>query len=116
VGSLDQGRLLAKSTSDEVTDRDGASRGRAPRNRTCFSVDNRWLTEAARTLAPHVEWHEGVPGLGFELRARTLKVAPSDVIERVMRAPRDFDPDALRGWEPFTPWTQMHISMRTAGR
>ena len=53
---------------------------RAELNRTCFSIDNHWLTEAARALVPHVEWHEGVPGMCFELRAGTLKVPQSDAI------------------------------------
>jgi hypothetical protein len=74
-------------------------------NSSFFSVDNRWLTAAARTLAPHVDWHEGTPGLRFTLRASECSIDRSDAIHAGGAVSREFDPESVRVAEPFPPWS-----------
>jgi hypothetical protein len=74
-------------------------------NHSFFSVDNAWLTAAARELAPHVAWFEGTPGMRFTLAGDTLAVDAAPEIELGARVSREFDPAAVRSAEPFPPWS-----------
>jgi beta-lactamase family protein len=74
-------------------------------NHSFFSVDNAWLTSAARGLAPHVDWFEGTPGMRFELNGDALAVDGAREIEEIERPDRTFVPDAVLEPEAFTPWS-----------
>jgi len=81
---------------------------RAKFNHSFFSVNNDWLTDTARTLAPHVEWLKGVPGMRFELKGQDLKVDTANVMTMYESADRTFDADSVREAEPFGPWSGEH--------
>lgn len=74
-------------------------------NHCFFSVDNRWLTAAATTLAPHVEWFEGTPGLRFVLHGDRLQAGQSTRVTVTERQDREFRPASVSRAEPFRPWT-----------
>jgi hypothetical protein len=74
-------------------------------NHSFFSVDNTWLTAAARELAPQVTWFEGAPGMRFTLAGDTLAVDQAAEIERGPSVSREFDPAAVDSAEPFPPWS-----------
>lgn len=74
-------------------------------NHSFFSVDNAWLTQAARELAPHVEWIHGAAGMRFDLRGQNFSIGKSDVVTHKESADRKFDPASVREPEPFAPWT-----------
>lgn len=74
-------------------------------NHSFFSVDNAWLTEAARSTAPHVEWYEGVPGLRFTLQGMQLSVDHSSLVVHAERPTREFRPQSVRVAEPFAAWS-----------
>jgi hypothetical protein len=74
-------------------------------NHSFFSVDNAWLTQAARELAPHVEWIHGQPGMRLELKGPNISVAKSDVMTLLPSADRSFNPASVQEAEPFAPWT-----------
>lgn len=72
-------------------------------NHVFFSVDNRWLTQSARQLAPHVDWFEGSPGMRFTLHGETLTVDQSDAVGAVERPSREFDRRLV--CRDRSPWT-----------
>jgi hypothetical protein len=74
-------------------------------NRSFFSVDNAWLTRAAREIAPHVDWFEGTPGLRFTLTGTMLTVDESSTVDPMQSVSREFDPASVQTPEPFAPWS-----------
>jgi hypothetical protein len=74
-------------------------------NHSYFSVDNSWLTQAARDLAPQVEWFQGVPGMRFELKGDEAIMDTARVLTMHDSADRSFNPESVREAEPFAPWT-----------
>ena len=74
-------------------------------NHSFFSVDNAWLTQTARELAPQVEWIQGRPGMRFELQGQDVAIDMANVMTSFQSADRNFDPKPLREVEPFGPWT-----------
>jgi hypothetical protein len=73
-------------------------------NHVFFSVDNRWLTQAARELAPRVEWFEGSPGLRFSLQGDAVTIDQSQLIDRVECPSREFDERWVHSHQR-RPWT-----------
>jgi len=78
---------------------------KAKLNQSFFSVDNAWLTSAARELAAHVDWFEGAPGMRFELNGDALAVDRGPDVDEIARPDRTFVPAAIREPEPFPPWS-----------
>jgi hypothetical protein len=76
-------------------------------NHSYFSVDNKWLTRAARELAPQVEWFEGIPGMRFNLRGEQIAVDQSSVIGALQYPSREFDPASAKVAEPYVPWAEI---------
>jgi hypothetical protein len=77
-------------------------------NHTFFSVDNRWLTQTARELAPHVDWFDGTPGSRFTLTGADLAADRAPEIDEPPPAAytdRTFLATAAREPEPFQPWS-----------
>lgn len=74
-------------------------------NHSFFSVDNRWLTQAAREHAPHVHWIRGMPGMCFQLNGLEFNLRQSDAVSQLPDADRSFRPESLPREEPFGPWT-----------
>lgn len=74
-------------------------------NYAFFSVDNEWLTGAARELVPHVTWFDGTPGMRFTLRGEDLAVDQSNLVTVGARASREFQPESVHVAEPYAPWT-----------
>lgn len=74
-------------------------------NHGFFSVDNAWVTAAARELAPHIEWFEGTPGLRFTLQGDSISIDESPLIGPVQMPSRKFDPASVQIGEPFPPWS-----------
>jgi hypothetical protein len=74
-------------------------------NHSYFSVDNTWLTHAAREVAPQVAWFEGTPGMRFTLQGDEVSVDESPVIGPMQRPSRDFKPDVVLTPEPFSAWS-----------
>jgi len=73
-------------------------------NHAFFSVDNRWLTQAALDLAPHVDWFEGIPGMRFTLHGDTLSVDQAAALARLETPSREFSPRP-RQIQDRSPWT-----------
>jgi hypothetical protein len=78
---------------------------KAKLNHSFFSVDNRWLTNAARELAPHVDWFEGAPGMRFTLDGAALAVDRAPEITVLDSPDRTFAPASVHEPEPFSPWS-----------
>lgn len=81
---------------------------KAKLNHTFFSVDNAWLTRAARELAPHVEWLEGAPGMRLTLNGAELAVdrAPElGELDALAYTDRTFVAPAANDPDPFPPWS-----------
>jgi hypothetical protein len=78
---------------------------KAKLNHSFFSVDNHWLTAAARELAPHVQWFEGSPGMRFTLTGGELAVDRAPEIGVLQAPSRAFDAASVREPDPFSPWS-----------
>jgi hypothetical protein len=78
---------------------------KAKLNHSFFSVDNHWLTAAARDLAPQVEWFEGLPGMRFALTRDEVAVDQAPEIELLQAPSRAFDPSSVREPDPFPAWS-----------
>lgn len=74
-------------------------------NHSFFSVDNTWLTQAARELAPHVEWIHGSPGMRIDLKGQNISIGKSEVVTQLESADRSFKPGSVQEAEPFGPFT-----------
>jgi len=74
-------------------------------NHSYFSVDNGWLTEAARRIVPQVEWYEGIPGMRFTLRGAELSVDQAPIGAATVAPDRSFKPEAIDRNDPYPPWT-----------
>ncbi len=77
-------------------------------NHSFFSVDNTWLTQTARELAPQVEWIQGAPGLRLTLTGQEVAIDSAKVMTLHDSVDRSFDPHSVREAEPFGPWTGVH--------
>lgn len=78
---------------------------KAKLNHAFFSVDNHWVMQAARELAPSVDWYEGVPGMRFTLRGDDLAVDRAPEIGELLQPSRAFVPSVVQEPEPFAPWS-----------
>ncbi len=78
-------------------------------NSSFFSVDNAWLTHAAREIVPQTEWFEGAPGMRFTLQHDHIDVDESELIGPVERIDRHFDPAAVKMADPFPPWSSARV-------
>jgi hypothetical protein len=74
-------------------------------DRSFFSVDNHWLTGAARELAPNVAWYEGTLGLRFTLLGMECTVDRAPTMSASGSVCRVFDVNAVRRDEPFPAWS-----------
>jgi len=74
-------------------------------NHSYFSVDNHWLSGMAQSLAPHIEWFEGKPGMRFTLHGDDMIVDVATVATHLPAVDREFAPRSVNRNDPFPPWT-----------